>query len=139
MSTYFLTSPEFEGEIVLEYNDEGMLLKLDIRATLTTGQRSWFVNNLPPSLDKLQALLKSSGSKSRLEEVTFEPRFEDFWTRYDDRTLSSRKRSLAKWNRMSKSEQLKAYRYISRYFAEIPYGTRKKFSETYLNSELWNN
>lgn len=139
MSTWLLTSPEFEGEIVLEYDDEGRLLRLDIRAKLTDGQRSWFVNNLPPSLAKLQALLKSSGSRSRLEEVTFEPRFDDFWIKYDDRTTSSRKRSLAKWNRMSKMDQLKAYRYINRYFAEIPYGTRKKFAETYLNSELWNN
>lgn len=139
MSTWLLTSPEFEGEILCEYNDEGLLVKLEIKATLTTGQRNWFIYNLPPSLEKLKTLLKSSGSKARFEEVIFEPRFEDFWTRYNDRTTSSRKRSLAKWNRMSKSEQLKAYRYIGRYFSEIPYGTRKKFAETYLNSELWNN
>jgi hypothetical protein len=64
--------------------------------------------------------------------------FDDFWVKYDDCIRSSRKRAMAKWAKMSISQRKKAYNFIDRYnksrgFAE------KKYAETYLNSEVWNN
>jgi hypothetical protein len=65
--------------------------------------------------------------------------FDRFWKRYDDRVNSSRKRTLIKWNKMPKSEQIKAFYFVGKYFASLPPGIRKKYAETYLNDELWNN
>jgi len=65
--------------------------------------------------------------------------FDKFWNRYDDKLNSSKKKTQVKWNKMPAAEQAKAFRYIGKYFASIPSGTRKKYAETYLNAELWNN
>jgi hypothetical protein len=62
-----------------------------------------------------------------------------FWKKYNDKERSSKKRTLAKWNKMSQVEQTKAYNYIQKYFNSIPNGVETKYAETYLNAELWNN
>jgi hypothetical protein len=70
------------------------------------------------------------------EEITFDM----FWNRYDDKIYSSKKRSEAQWNRMSKANRCTAYNYIPRYFSKLPeWQTRKKTAEKYLSDELWNN
>lgn len=80
------------------------------------------------------------GSKTgKLTEVTLNITFEMFWNRYDDKVLSSRRKTEARWNRMTKADQIKAFNFINRYEQNIPTGTRKKYAETYLNSEIWNN
>ena len=139
MKTYLLTSPQFEGEIELQYDDTLQLISLQIRATLTPGQHRWFTQILPSTLPELKSILKVKQSSAILTEVVFIPSFEDFWNRYDDKQLSSRKRAMSKWDRMSKNQRIKAYNFIQTYFSGIPSGIRKKYAETYLNAELWNN
>ncbi len=136
---YALTSTEFTGYIDLEYDQDGLLIGMQIHAELSKEQRMWFVKVLPPTLEELKTILREKKSNARIQEIKFQPTFDDFWMKYDDRTTSSRKRALTKWDRMSRTDQSRAYKYIDRYFQQIPSGTRKKYAETYLNSELWNN
>jgi hypothetical protein len=138
-STWHLTSPKFTGEITLIYDQELRLSSMKISADLTGVQHSWFTSNLPPTLPELKKMLKDSHSEAVLTQVKFQPTFDQFWNLYDDKQLSSKKRAGVKWHSMPKNEQLKAYNYIQTYFSGIPSGTRKKFAETYLNAELWNN
>jgi len=138
MTTYLLTSTKWSGEIELRYDDDGYLLSYDNRAGLDDRQRYWFLDNMPREVITLQNLV-AAATTAKLTEVKVEVTFELFWSRYDDKVNSSKKRAEAKWRQMSKGEQLRAYMHIPRYFANIPHGTRKKFAETYLNAELWNN
>ena len=135
---YTLTSDKFKGEIIFEFTDL-VLTKYDTgSAELTDAQIVYFAKNLPRELAEVEAFLSKSPS-AKFEEIKEEITFDMFWNRYDDKQSSSKKKTLTKWNKMKQSEQIKAYNHIPKYFMSLPPNTRKKFAETYLNAELWNN
>jgi hypothetical protein len=139
MKHYQLTSESFSGAIDLFYNDLELLEKYDIsNATLSEQQQVWILKYLPRELAEMTKLTASTPTL-KLTEVKDDITFEMFWKRYDDKVASSRKRTLKLWNRMPAAERQKAYNYINRYMQSLPPGTRKKYAETYLNAELWNN
>jgi hypothetical protein len=135
--TYIITSDLYVGEVVASYDDKGLLLGIDFsQAEINENQHIWMLNNIPKTTNEF-IIWKQEGRKLRVEE--FVVNFDKFWNKYDDKINSSKKRTKQKWDKMKPIEQEKAYRYIGRYFASIPYNTRKKYAETYLNAELWNN
>lgn len=138
MKTYLWTSELFTGEIEFRFDASGKLLGYENRAELNAHQLDAILGQLPRTSDRLEELIKSSSS-SKLTEVKKDITFDKFWERYDDKVNSSKKRTKVKWDKMPKAEQVKAYNYISYYLSNLPGGTRKKFAETYLNAELWNN
>ena len=138
MKTYLLTSPNFTGEVEFVFDDSGRLQDYRNRAELNSGQKKWLLEKLPKTLSELSNVLADSKT-AKLTEVVVEITFEMFWHKYNDKVNSSRKKTQQKWDRMTKAEQVKAYRYIGYYFSTLPQGTRKKYAETYLNAELWNN
>ena len=139
MSTYILTSPALAGAVEFRFDPDGALQGLDIRAELTAEQRRWLRDRLPASEAEVKQVLGRSRtaklSKLPEQKVTFE----HFWHAYDDKALSSKKGAATKWAKMSAGQQQAAFAYIRKYFAALPPGTRKKYAETYLNAELWNN
>lgn len=133
-----MTSPSFTGDIKIQYNDLDMLINCDLQnAQLSQQQHTWFLKRIPVALEDLQLLIRNSNAK--MVEVNQEITFESFWNRYNDKVRSSRKKTEKIWNRLSKADQAKAYVYISTYEANRPKGVEKKYAETYLNAELWNN
>ena len=64
--------------------------------------------------------------------------FDMFWRKYNDPLRSSKKRTQAKWNKMPEADQIKAYYFIDAYL-KYKGNAEKKYAETYLNTELWNN
>ena len=135
---YTLTSDKFSGEIIFEFTDM-VLTKYDTsNAELSDEQIVYFAKNLPRELAEVEAFLNKSQS-AKFEEIKEEITFDMFWNRYDDKQTSSKKKTETKWNKMTKSQQAKAYNHVLKYFATLPFNTRKKFAETYLNAELWNN
>lgn len=136
MRTFRLTSPSFKGEVIFKYNRYNLLILADYsNAELTPTQLSFILKNQPnrPIFNVVK------GHTGIIEEISEKVTFEMFWNKYDDKVNSSKKKTLTKWNKMKESEQRAAYRHINTYFLNLPYGTRKKYAETYLNSELWNN
>lgn len=139
MKQLIFTSEAFNGEVFLEFGDNGMLSKYDIsNATLSIRQQEWFLQRLPTRLEDVKRILENSQT-GKLTEVKNEITFEMFWNRYNDKVNSSKRKAETRWNRMTKADQIKAYNFINRYEQNIPAGVRKKYAETYLNTELWNN
>ncbi|HPX60043.1 MAG: hypothetical protein ACOXZH_00190 [Bacteroidales bacterium] len=135
---YHLTSTAFKGSVVFEFTNY-LLTKYDTSgAELSDKQLLFLAKYLPRELAEVKKLLGKS-KKLCFEEIRQEVTFEMFWNAYDDKLHSSKKRTLAKWNRMPKGEQIKAYNYINKYRQSILPGCGKKYAETYLNAELWNN
>jgi len=135
---FILTSDKFKGEVLFEFTNL-LLTKYDTdNAELSDEQMLYFAKHLPRELAEIQAFLQRSET-AKFTEIKQEITFEMFWKKYDDKVNSSKKKTLIKWNKLSVNEQLKAYNYIQKYFHSIPFGTRKKYAETYLNAELWNN
>lgn len=139
MKKYLLTSPKWEGEIEVVYNDLNLMVSIDIsRADLAEKQQIYFLRDLPRELAELERL-KQKSPMLVVTEVPQEISFEMFWNRYDEKIRSSKKRAEKAWNKMSKTDQVKAYSYINKYKQSLYAGTNAKYAETYLNAELWNN
>ncbi|HNW71165.1 MAG TPA: hypothetical protein PKI01_12225 [Bacteroidales bacterium] len=139
MKHYQLTSVAFAGAVDLFFDDAGMLQKFDMTgATLSQPQQEWILREMQPNLSDLKVQLADSGT-AKITEVTTEVTFDMFWNKYDDKINSSRKRAQQKWNKMTKTDQIRAYGFIGKYLANLPTGTRRKYAETYLNAELWDN
>ncbi len=139
MKTYLLTSTSWQGEIELRYNDLMLLVNLDMsRATLSEPQQIWFLRNMPRELAELQQLMDKAPS-AELKEISGEVSFEMFWDKYNEKVRSSRKKALRIWERLSKTDREKSYQFIRKYENSIAPGVAKKYAETYLNAELWNN
>ena len=139
MKRYYVTSPSFGGFVEYIYNASGILVMFNSsEATLTEEQILWFATNLPAHLADLERLIPAT-PKLKLQQITTEVTFEMMWNRYDDKLSSSKKRAQIKWERMSRADRVKAYYYVPTYVGSLGAGIRKKYLETYLNSELWNN
>ena len=139
MRTFILTSNRFSGEVKMKFKDDSNRTFAGIdfsHSAVSEKQQVWFLKHLPSKTGDLQ-FYKSS--EIEVNEIIEECTFQAFWNKYDDILNSSKKKTEAKWNKMKQIEQIKAFKFISVYFANIPPGTRKKYAETYLNSELWNN
>lgn len=136
---FILTSTKFEGDVILEFNELNLIARFDMTgARLTPEQMNFILNGLPKDASEIERLLGNS-KHATLTEVTGDITFDMFWDKYNEKVRSSRKRTLGKWHKMKKSEQIKAYSFISKYESNILPGTEKKYAETYLNAELWNN
>ncbi|MBK9292585.1 MAG: hypothetical protein IPM52_13315 [Bacteroidetes bacterium] len=139
MITYSLTSSAFEGEVIFDFDDNGLLVRYDASgANLTEGQQVFLLRRLPRELAQIKTFLENSPT-ARFTPIEQEISFEMFWNRYNEKLRSSKKKALKIWNRLSRADQIKAYRYITRYEQSVYPGTPKKYAETYLNAELWNN
>ncbi|MFZ4707505.1 MAG: hypothetical protein ACOYMF_16015 [Bacteroidales bacterium] len=139
MNKYLLTSSVWPGQIVLNYNALQFLESYDMSgADLSEKQQTWFLKNLPRELSELKELIdKSQGAT--LTECTDEIDFEKFWKRYAPLKNSKKKVALSRWNRMTKAEQMKAFKFIGRYEGQMQAWEVKMYAETYLKAELWNN
>ncbi len=139
MKTYLLTCDAWDGEIEVVYNDLSLMLSLDTsRAQLSESQQIWFLRNMPRELAELQKLVEKH-PRLKLTEIKVDVTFDMFWERYNEKIRSSKKKAEKAWSRLSKTDRTKAFRHIQTYEMHLHAGTQKKYAETYLNSELWNN
>jgi hypothetical protein len=139
MKTFTFTAASFEGEVIIEFNDFGVLQKFDSSgANMSAEQQKFLLTKLPIYVDDVKRVLLKSPT-AVFTEIDQQVSFEQFWNRYDEKIRSSRKRAEKVWKRLSKTDRLKAYRFITKYEQTLYPGTAKKYAETYLNAEMWNN
>ena len=137
MKTVTMTSPKMAGEVIFTYNEFNHLQSLQITEDIKNEQYQFLCANMPWLFDQLarfSSLTKDATFVERAMEVTFDM----FWNRYNDKERSSKKKTLTAWDKLTTTNQVKAYYYIPVYFRKR--GTAdKKYATTYLNDELWNN
>ncbi len=136
MKTIHLTSVTFTGYIEFNFNDNDLLEKMEIHADLSEKQQIYLLKNMPREIIELDKLKSSTVT---IAEINQDVTFDMFWNRYDEKIRSSKKKALSKWNKMILSDRIRAFRFITKYESNILPGTAKKYAETYLTAELWNN
>lgn len=137
--TFILVSTEFKGQVLFEFEND-LLIRFDAsEAELNEAQRIYMLKKLPRSLDLLQKVLGGSKTARLQEQKKSGVTFEDFWGKYDEKVRSSKKKTERRWRQMSQTQRDRAYNHIDVYFKNIQPGVAKKYAETYLNAELWNN
>lgn len=140
MKTYLLTSKRFTGAVSFRFDDEGYLVSYDMtEAELDEAQKLFILKKLPRHIDLIRQVLgKSRDAKLQIQKVA-KVTFDMFWDAYGEKTRSSKKKSLQIWNRFSQAKRDRAYNFIERYERNLLGGTAKKYAETYLRSEIWEN
>jgi len=136
MRTFHLTSLAFDGYVEFVFSENGLLERYEIHANLSEKQQVYILKHLPREIRELDNFKSETAT---ITEVTMDVTFDQFWNRYDEKIRSSKKKTMARWNKMSKGEQNRAYRFIPKYESNILPGTAKKYAETYLTAELWAN
>lgn len=137
METYILTNKTaFEGDVIITY-DNGRFQADFTKSTVTIGQQKFILTKMSEGLKPMLDYFNNKSEGSKCVKLVVD--FDIFWNRYDDKLNSSKKKTKAKWDKMNEGERTKAFNFIGIYMCSIPAGTRKKYAETYLNAELWNN
>jgi hypothetical protein len=140
--TFHVTTDKSPEGIEYSYVDQAgtnaeLLAGIKIRAILDKAATDWLIANLQPNLSDF---LKWASTQKGLVVVELAQRinFLVFWDKYDDKLRSSKKRSEKLWDKLSQPDQAKAYYFIDTYNRNRG-SAEKKYCETYLNAELWNN
>jgi len=140
MKTYLFTAQSFAGEVEMTFNDDGLLIKMDMsKATLNSVQIEFLLKRMPIHIDQIKERFADSKNLKFTPVADVEVTFDMFWDRYDEKIRSSKKRALTRWNKLTKADQQRAYQFINTYESSLQSWTQKKYAESYLNAELWNN
>ena len=135
---YRITSTSWNGHIEIEFDELGFMTRTDLTgAELSDDQHKWFLVKMPRELSELQRVIQNT--TATITEVKQDITFDLFWDRYNEKVRSSKKKAMLTWNRIPKPDQEKAYNFIRKYEQSMAPGVAKKYAETYLNAELWNN
>ncbi len=138
--TYLLTSDKFEGSVLFEFDKDGYLIRYDITgARLNEDQKVFILKKLPRSIGGIKDVIGQSKGSKLTEQKSSNVTFEMFWDHYDEKARSSKKKCQNWWNRSTQLQRDRAYNFVENYKRSIPPGIAKKYAESYLNAELWNN
>ena len=141
MKKFALTAATFTGEITFGYDDQSRLISFNIAADLSQEQHTWILQKLPLTVAEMEEKIKRISS-FKVVEVLLSVTFDMFWDTYNDKIRSSKKKSLKIWDKLTPTDQVKAHTYIHTYihtYNRHRGNAEKKYAETYLGSELWNN
>ena len=137
MRQFNVTTPKSTTGIVFTYTDSGLFMGILINETMEKEALEYVVKSIRLTLDEFFVWAKTI---KHIEVVELQQNisFDMFWDLYNDKARSSRKKSQLVWNRLAEPDRIKAYYHYPRYNKHRG-NAEKKYCETYLNAELWNN
>jgi hypothetical protein len=137
---YVLTSEKFDGELILEFDLNGILKNFVNDATLTDKQLDYFRKNFPITKEIVLEIIKAAESKT-LKAVHYpcEITFEDFWDLYDYKAISNKAESRKRFEKLTKAERVMLMEDIPKYNnrLKLQNGIAKKHAETYIHKREW--
>jgi hypothetical protein len=138
MRRFLITSPSFTGEAELVYNTNETLIWIDMSKTnMAANLVTAFKNKVPANVQQLAAAF--ADTMATVVEADYEVSFEMLWLKYDKKI--NRKRCEPLWNKLSKTEQVRAFNGIDAYnkFLKREGWRSKADPETYLRNQYWLN
>jgi hypothetical protein len=136
MRKFVLTSASFTGHVSYEFDINGRISCVNIQADLNDVQHIYIWHNVPTSIEQIKKF--NATTKLKITEVNYEVTFDMFWNKYNDKIRSSKKKTLAIWLKMDEGNHLRAFLFIDTYNLNRG-NAEKKYAETYLHAQLWNN
>lgn len=136
---FIFTTPNMPDGVIYTYDaDTELFVGLQIaQENMSEQSRRKVIENIKATLPIFLMWVNDFESCTvveREQKITFEM----FWKKYNDASRSSRKRSLKLWEKLDENNQVKAYYYYDTYNRNRG-NAEKKYCETYLSCELWNN
>lgn len=134
---FLVTTAAAPEGVQYTYTEDGLFVGVEIKqANMAAGTRQSIINKLQLSLNECLSYFKTRACT--VVELQQEITFAMFWDKYSDKQRSSRKRTEKLWNKLSEADHVKAFYYIETYNRHRG-NAEKKYAETYLSDELWNN
>lgn len=140
MPKILIEFPSQEASGLFDYNNEGYLLNY----TLTPGRFEqvhfdFLFKRFPKNLVMMKAWMEEKFPNVTFKIIEEDLSFDAFYNKYAHKVS---KRSVAEkvWKNMPDTERAKAIAFIPIYQQHLlKTNVNKKYPETYLNSEMWNN
>ncbi len=139
---FLLTTPDTPTGVEYCYDDfSGLFVSVTIKeVNMPPDKRNNVIVSLKPTFNvffdwaKKMAAFPNTTVVEMADNITFEM----LWNKYNDKIRSSKKRSEKLWQKLSVDDRVKAFYYIDVYNKNRG-NAEKKYCNTYLNDELWNN
>ena len=132
---YEITAKQFDGSIVLTYNDKGIIENAEFNCSLTMDQLKFFATHFPTHQAWLKLTVQQIDGKFSevIEKITFELFYEKYAVK------EGKSKALTAWNKLKAEERTAAYKYISRYNSLLAQKQwqSKAMPATYLNQKRW--
>jgi hypothetical protein len=144
MKTYLLISKIVEGEgVFFGYDEDGLLVRFEIRGKATKLQIAWLHKNLPTTSESFLAfkkMVENSGQKAKIVEVQPDLSFEKFWEAYNYK-VGKKAKAKQIWDGMEQGSKVAAMEYIKKYnrWLSDHISVEKQYPTTYLNTKAWEN
>ena len=140
MKRFIVTSLAWTGEAEIIYNENGLLVRISFEGCVCPNHIKVvekFKGIVPVSKADLQ--MAFSTTTATIVEADFEVNFDMFWKAYNKKL--NRLRAVAIWNKISKTEQVKAYYGIPIYdkYLKKESWRSKADPETYLRNKMYEN
>lgn len=138
MKKYKIESKRLPGiQFIFEYDLNGVLISFTVNGELSSADVQGFEMAVNLSEADFLLLCQKRGVKPIV--IPADLNFDTFWNAYDYKERSSKKKCQLIWAKMPDFKRAKAIAYIGRYNSILSTGnTAKKYAETYLNSEIYN-
>ena len=137
MTTVIMTSNKTGETTTFQFDENGWLISKVYSNALNQKGYEWFREN-EPYHHSMIAALKLEAKNSTFTETKTTVTFDMMWDRHNDKARSSKKKAKACWDKFPYEQQVKAYYYWPTYNRNRG-NAEKKYLETYLNAQLWNN
>jgi len=139
MRRFIVTNDKFTGQAEITYNEKGTLMRIDLSAAeMDEMHVISFKRSVPATIAALAANT-GFGPSTTVIEADFIITFDMFWHRYDKKI--KRHRCLPIWDKLTKTDQVKAYHGIRDYdkYLKKEAWRSKADPETYLRNKYWEN
>jgi hypothetical protein len=140
MPKYLITFTNQAAEALLEYNEDGYLMKYELTpGSFDKLQFAWFFSRFPRTLDLLEKWKEWKVANVVIKKVEEDLSFERFYDLYAYK-VSKRSRAENIWKAMPNTERSKAIAHIPKYEKLLRETKQnKQYPETFLNAAAWNN
>lgn len=139
MSKYLIELTRFNASFLVEYDEEGDLLSIHAKKGEADHKiKKFFWQNAPYHVMGIEWYKRAENVVVSL--VPEDLSFERFWKEYAHKE-GKKSRCENKWSKMSDEQRIKALKHIQKYnqFLSQNPSIARKYPETYLNAEAWNN
>lgn len=137
MEKVILTSDNFSGEIILEYDFNGYLTKYENLADLSEAQQKFFYQNFPSYGDLFNSLVEKAQS-IKVERIPADLSFNRIWDEYDYK-IGKKDKTAQLWSKLSVTERIQVFQSLKHYdrYLALKRGLDKQYLETYLRNQQY--
>ena len=134
---YTLTSTTFDGELTFTYNEDSVLTGFFNDSTMRI-EHLQFLHTCFPVVESLLEKLAGNSKTLTIKLTTQDVTFEQFWDAYAMKV--DRQDALKVWDKMSRTEQIKAFEGIPsyNYFLMVRKNQERMYPATYLRGKYDN-